>query len=202
MKLILPTNVFKPFFPAPPKRLQVDAEIQLLALRPSDAKPLYHLVENNRAYLEAWLPWAWQMQQVSDLKKFIKQLRFRDVYSGRMVFGIWFREELVGLIDFNEGDRYQQKVGVGYWIAKSYQGMGIVTRAVQRWVDYVFETETVKKVHIKCASTNERSQAVAMRLGFELEHIEPPTEILPGQHQSFKVFALTHKRWHSHQWTR
>jgi ribosomal-protein-serine acetyltransferase len=202
MKLILPSIVLKPFFPAPPKSLPVDSEIQLLALRSCDAKPLYHLVENNRAYLEAWLPWAWQMQQVSDLKRFIKKLRFRDVYSGRMVFGIWFRDELVGLIDFNEGDRSLQKVGVGYWIAKSYQGMGIVTRAVQRWVDHVFETETVQKVHIKCATTNKRSQAVAQRLGFTLEHIEPPVEILPGVHHSFKVFALTYRSWHDQQWMR
>lgn len=201
MKLILPTYVLKPFFPAPPPKLQVDEEIKLLALRPQDAEPLYELVDSNRAYLEAWLPWAWQMQQMQDIKQFIKQLRFRDVYSGRWVFGIWHQNNLVGLIDFNEGDKTQSKVGVGYWIAKAYQGKGIVSRAVQRWVDYVFESETVKKVHIKCASTNERSQAVARRMGFELAYIEPPVEVLPGQHQSLKVFSMTAKEWQARQWT-
>ncbi|MEL7339951.1 MAG: GNAT family protein, partial [Bacteroidota bacterium] len=105
-----------------------------------------------------------------------------------------------GLIDFNEGDRSQHKVGVGYWIAKGYQGKGIVSRAVQRWVDYVFESQTVKKVQIKCATTNERSQAVARRMGFQLAYIEPPVEVLPGQTQSLKVFTMTEQEWQSRQW--
>ena len=53
-----------------------------------------------------------------------------------LVFGIYYDKTLVGLM--KEVLKYDKKINVGYCILPTYQNRGIATKALQMFIDYVF----------------------------------------------------------------
>lgn len=58
---------------------------------------------------------------------------------------------------------------IGYWVRASATGQGYVTEAVKLLVDYAFTHLHANRIKIRCDERNERSAAVARRLGFMQE---------------------------------
>ena len=58
---------------------------------------------------------------------------------------------------------------IGYWIRTSMTGHGFATEATRRIADFAFDELGAERVEIWCDAANERSAAVAVRAGFELE---------------------------------
>jgi len=58
---------------------------------------------------------------------------------------------------------------IGYWLAESAQGEGLMTAAVAALVEEAFAGRGLNRVEIRAAQGNERSRAVARRLGFREE---------------------------------
>ncbi len=58
---------------------------------------------------------------------------------------------------------------LSFWIRTPYARQGYMAEAMQKLVDFAFETLGVCRVAIWCDSRNERSVALARRLGFEHE---------------------------------
>ena len=59
----------------------------------------------------------------------------------------------------------------GYWIDSSFEGRGLVTRAVTALLDQAFGSLGLARVTVHTLVDNERSRAVATRLGFTEEGI-------------------------------
>jgi RimJ/RimL family protein N-acetyltransferase len=58
---------------------------------------------------------------------------------------------------------------LSYWLRESEIGQGFITEAVNLWVQFAFEKLQAMRIEIRCDARNERSVAVARRLGFVLE---------------------------------
>ncbi len=58
---------------------------------------------------------------------------------------------------------------VGYWLRLDALGQGFATEMTSAMVKSAFELDKVKRVDLMCSPENERSAAVARRLGFSLE---------------------------------
>lgn len=58
---------------------------------------------------------------------------------------------------------------IGYWIRKDATGQGIATEMAQAALKIAFEYDGVKRMDLNCAPENERSAAVARRVGFVFE---------------------------------
>lgn len=59
---------------------------------------------------------------------------------------------------------------VSYWLAPQGRGRGVATEAVRLLVDWAFESGAFRRVILRTLPGNARSQAVALRAGFTLEH--------------------------------
>ncbi|MEO0471899.1 MAG: GNAT family protein [Bacteroidota bacterium] len=188
-------RALRPFFFKPAPELTVSEDILLQSLKPSDSAALYLLVEENREHLEAWLTWITQIQSLEDTQRFIRQVSYRDIFRGRWVYAVRFQDKIVGLIDFNEGDRELNQVSIGYWLGEQAQGKGIITRSVTTCLDYCFKEQQLHKVLIKCASHNEKSIAVPMRLNFQWEAIEREAGEVNGQIVDLMVYGMTYRDW-------
>jgi hypothetical protein len=60
---------------------------------------------------------------------------------------------------------------VGYWLGEQYQGKGLVTAACRALVEHAFFELGLNRAVILCATENEKSCAVAERLGFRREGV-------------------------------
>ncbi len=58
---------------------------------------------------------------------------------------------------------------ISYWFRRDATGRGLATEAASTMVKVAFEFDKVKRMDLMCSPENERSAAMARRLGFTLE---------------------------------
>jgi RimJ/RimL family protein N-acetyltransferase len=58
---------------------------------------------------------------------------------------------------------------IGYWLRHDATGQGLATEMVSAMVKTAFEFDKIKRLDLFCSPDNERSAAMARRLGFTLE---------------------------------
>jgi ribosomal-protein-serine acetyltransferase len=175
--------------------LTVDPELKLCLLEARHAEALFALVEANRAYLQVWLPWLDTNSSVADSGNFIT--RALEQFAGNNGFqgGIYFQGQLVGVIGYHQIDWTHRSVGVGYWLAETVQGQGIMTRACRYLVGYTFNELKLNRVEIRCATGNHKSRAIPERLGFKLEGTVRQAEWLYDHFVTHAVYGMVASEW-------
>ncbi|MDP5169883.1 MAG: GNAT family N-acetyltransferase [Bacteroidia bacterium] len=175
--------------------LKVDEGLFLRALRPSDDERLYVMIESNRWHLEPWLSWIEDIHNLPDTRNFLKTITYRSIYAGGWVFGIEYQGKLVGLMDFNEGNAEEKSIALGYWLDVDSEGQGLITKAVRRCVQYLFDEQDVSKIYIKCATDNLRSEAVPKRLDFNWEGIYYHAGEVKGKAVDLVIYTMEAPNW-------
>jgi ribosomal-protein-serine acetyltransferase len=69
------------------------------------------------------------------------------------------------------------------------QGRGLITRACRALVDLAFEEWGLERAVIQCGVGNQRSSAVARRLGFTLEGIARHAQLLHGEFIDLEIWS-------------
>ena len=133
-----------------------------------DAQALYDLIDDNREHLRPWMIWEHTTKTVDDTRTFIQSCLDDPVsVEGN---GIWVDGDLAGGIGLDI-DTLSNSGEIGYWLAKLYEGRGIVTRACERFFDMAFDELRLHRMELQAASGNLRSRAVAGRLGMYEEGV-------------------------------
>ncbi len=174
--------------------IRVDGEITLRQVAASDADHLYGLIEADRTYLEAWLPWVENIRTRDDERRWIERLAgvedgdreqpYAIVYDGAAVGGIGIKLEPMN----HAGE-------IGYWLAEAMQGRGIATRACRALVEHAFRSRGLHRVVIRAALDNRRSRAIPERLGFVLEGTERESLYANGAHSDGAVYSMLAAEW-------
>jgi ribosomal-protein-serine acetyltransferase len=159
-------NVSKELFP-----LQIDQNVRLNLLQPRHAVELFKLVDSNRTHLREWLPFVDDYRSVIAATQFIT--RNREEHSGKtgLVAGIWAEELLAGVVTFDYIDWGNRAALIGFWLGKSFQGRGIMTRTCTALIDLAFNEMGLNRVEISCAVENRRCRLVPERLRFREEGV-------------------------------
>jgi ribosomal-protein-serine acetyltransferase len=133
-----------------------------------DAQSLFDLIDANRDHLRPWMIWEQTTKSPDDTRTFIQTCLDEPVsIEGN---GIWVDGELGGGIGLDI-DTLSNSGEIGYWLAKPYEGRGIITRACERFFDMAFDELGLHRMELQAAETNERSRAVARRLGMREEGV-------------------------------
>lgn len=188
-------EALRPFFHKPAPSLQVDEDLLLQELRTTDIDRLFQLIECNREHLQQWLSWIQRIKTREHCRTFVNHVSYRNIFAGRWVYGVWHQDELVGLIDFNEGNKQLNQVSIGYWLGRAYEGKGIMTRAVRACLDYAFDEQHLHKVLVKCASDNFRSQAIPIRLRFSWEGLHHDAGTINGREVDMISYSMVYRDW-------
>ncbi len=153
---------------APAYRIQT-ARLVVRCWAPADAPPLKRAVDASLEHLRPWLDWP--LERPAGLGAYVTRLR-RDRANFDLdrdyAYGLFDRaeREVLGGINLHaqggEGARE-----IGYWVAASHQGRGLVTEAAAALTRVAFCADGVRRVEIHCEPRNGRSCAVARRLGYE-----------------------------------
>lgn len=78
--------------------------------------------------------------------------------------GIWYRGELVGLVDLFNINWARRVAEIGYWLGKEFQGKGLATTACRALAQHAFGNLGLDSIQAKVAPGNARSDAVVGRL--------------------------------------
>ncbi len=174
--------------------LDVDEDIQLSSVQESYAKVYVALARENYDYLARWLVWPPFIKTEEDFGGFISRCKSAFERRDAITFGIIYAGDLIGNIAYKYINTELKKVEVGYWIAASHQGKGIICRACSRLVEYAFADLDMVKVEMCVASGNKPSRAVCERLGMTLEGIITNAEVVQGRVLDHAVYGLHRER--------
>jgi ribosomal-protein-serine acetyltransferase len=178
-----------------PLQIRIDAETALCVPTEKDAEAIYQLIQTNNSYLRQWLPWIDFTQSIEDERAYIHStlLQYQDNQS--ITFALWYQGQIVGSIGYHPFDWLNRRVELGYWLAQSYQGKGLMTRACQTLITYAFSELKMNKVEIRCATGNTASAAIPQRLGFTQEGIIRQAEWLYDHYVDLSLFGILESEW-------
>jgi ribosomal-protein-serine acetyltransferase len=176
-------------------RIVIDDDLELVDLSLSSAEEIFHLIDTNRQHLKRWLPFVDLTQKASDTEKFIKSVNTSKAPKPDLIFEIRYKKKVAGLIALKEIDFLQKKTEIGYWLAKRYEGKGIVTRSCSALLKYCFSEMEMNRVQIKAATGNAQSLLIPERLGFKFEGIEREGEFLENGFVDLVIYSILRSEW-------
>jgi RimJ/RimL family protein N-acetyltransferase len=138
---------------------------------PVDAAALKEAVDASVEHLRPWMPWAHdEPQTLAEKGELLRGFRGRFDLGDDFAYAIFDRgeERVLG------GTGLHPRVAgaareIGYWIRPDAEGRGLVTEAVGALTRVGFEVDRLDRIEIHCDPANERSAAVARRLGYTHE---------------------------------
>ncbi|MDQ6930975.1 MAG: GNAT family N-acetyltransferase [Candidatus Eremiobacteraeota bacterium] len=149
----------------------------LVTVPGSEAAPRYaQFCRENAAFLEPWQGPFFKREFAVDFWQGSLDRRRQAFAADRAYsFGIFWRDAglqgpLLGYCNFSEVVRgLFQACYLGYALAESSQGKGIMTEALEGAIQYMFATVKVHRIMANYMPHNNRSAAVLARLGFVID---------------------------------
>ncbi len=169
---------------------KITDQIELRLIELSHVEELFRSIDANRQHLREWLPWVDGNNSAAATAAFVSaSLRKADENLGFNA-GIWVEDHLCGMVGHHRIDWSDRSTSLGYWLAPSHEGNGIMTRSCRAVIDHAFDTLGLHRVVIRCATENHRSRAIPERLGFTLEGIERQSQRLYDHYVDLAVYSL------------
>lgn len=133
------------------------------------AKSMFKVIDENRNYLELWLPLTKSILKVEDSLKYLFDTE-KEIKEGKKIeYGIFIKNEYIGdisLVNINEKNKFGE---IGYWLSSSHTKKGYMTEAVTIFEKEVFEKMKLNRIQIRCDEKNEASIRVAKKCGYIYE---------------------------------
>jgi ribosomal-protein-serine acetyltransferase len=175
-------------------RFELRSGCYLRLFEESDAEELECVIAANRAHLAEWLDWANETGGESWLE-FIRRTREKVGANDGFVAAIIDSDAIVGWVGFDHIDWDSRSTSIGYWLARDRQGRGIMTEAVAALTAYAFDVWNLNRVEIRVAVGNQRSAAIAKRLGFRDEGILRQRDRHGDSFEDVVVYAMLAQEW-------
>ena len=161
----------------------------------SDAEPVFVAVDRNREYLREWMPWVDSTRSPEDVRHFIERTKAQYENNQGPQTGIWIDGVMSGSVGCHPIDWANRNCSIGYWIDRTQQGKGIVTRAVVVMLEYLFHEVMLHRAEIRCGTGNARSCAIPARLGFTREGVARGAEWVSGRWVDLVVWSMLEDEW-------
>lgn len=166
--------------------------VQLRPVRGRDWRDLQILLRDNRAWLVHWEATNPDRTMVPvGLRAGIRQLLANARLGVGLPFVIEYDGEMVGQLNVS-GITYGalSTATIGYWIAKTYAGRGIMPVAVALATDHCLLVEHIHRMEICIRPENAASLRVVEKLGFADEGIRRRYIHIDGAWRDHRVFSV------------
>ncbi|WP_326556306.1 GNAT family N-acetyltransferase [Micromonospora sp. NBC_01796] len=164
---------------------------ELRPLEPWQAAEFAGYVEQHRAHLAPWLPWAVSITDTESARRFLQRYADSQAADGGRIFGIRLDGVLVGGVLFRVFDPRAGVCEIGVWLAPQAQGRGLVTLAARHLIDWALGVRGLTRVEWRTVPDNNRSIAAARRLGMTREGVLRQAFPHNGVRHDVEIWALT-----------
>jgi ribosomal-protein-serine acetyltransferase len=159
----------------------------------------YHaLLVANRERLARWEPWALAPPALEETRSFLEASARNWLAGLEVPVAIAVRDHgpwrLAGAVSLHLIP-YSRSGEIGYWIDGGYEGRGLASRAVAAVLDHGFGALGIDRVSLHTEPANERSRALARRLGFVEEGLLRQGLAFPDERRDEVVYGLLASEW-------
>ncbi|MDP4186912.1 MAG: GNAT family protein [Bacteroidota bacterium] len=175
--------------------IYVNQDIALRNIKVEHADEIYNLISRNRHALRKWLPFVDNTLRPNDTRRYILQVNEDVEKSQEIVFEVWFKNQIAGLISYRSIDYINQKIEIGYWLSPQFEGKGIITLSVRELIRHAFNDMNINRIYIRCGIENTKSSNIPKRLNFKFEGIERDGQLLNGKFIDLEVYSLLKVEW-------
>lgn len=175
--------------------IPIEKDLSLELLNDSHAEELFTLTDKNRKFLRKWLPWVDGTQTSEDTINFIRVSKRRKRSNKGIQFTIKYKNRICGMIGLVQIDNLNKKTEIGYWLARKYNGKGIMTKSCRALVDHCYEKLNMNKINIRCMPENVSSIGIPERLNFKREALLRDDSFFNGKFENLILFTLLRKEW-------
>lgn len=186
-----------PPFDAPPELVHVPREIRTdrLVIRPwtpDDAEAVFTAIDASRETLAPWLPWV--DSHLTLEQQHVNIVRFQGTWLTRedLPLGVLDHDGAVlGGSGLHRMDWKLRSFEIGYWLASSAVGRGVMSECVAAVTRMAFDALDAQRVEIRMDSRNTRSRSIPERLGFRHEGtLRASALAVDGSVRDTDIFAL------------
>lgn len=175
--------------------IQVDDELELRQPELHLADVLYEAVDRNREHIGRWLAWVDGIKSVDDERAWIKS-SLQGFAEGNQISTLIFeRGQLIGGVGTLPIHPQEKQVEIGYWLVGPAQGRGVMTRACAKLTDYLLTQRGLKRITIRTAVGNDRSEAIPLRLGYQKEGLLRQAGWTRDGFVDLKLYAMLAQDW-------
>lgn len=155
-------------------RLPAEIRSKRLLLRlpaVEDAEKLNAAILASHAELSVWMDWAIKPQTLIETLGFCREAltSWKEERALNVLIIHRSSGEIVGSCGYPRLEWSVPKFEIGYWCRSDRVGQGFVTEATWALARHAFESLAARRVELRMDDRNQRSWAVAERLGFDHE---------------------------------
>jgi RimJ/RimL family protein N-acetyltransferase/SAM-dependent methyltransferase len=164
-------------------------------LEPWHAEQFAAAVAGARDHLAPWIPFAHTVTDVATARDLLQRMANSHANDSRHMYGIWQDGTLVGGALFPVFDTANGMCEIGVWLVPEAQGRGLITRASRYLIDWAIAERGMQRVSWHTDPRNERSRAVARRLGMTFEGVRRSSHVVAGARQDGEVWSILASEW-------
>jgi ribosomal-protein-serine acetyltransferase len=177
---------------------RIKTEIPSLKLRlvkEDDTEELSLRVDQNREHLRRWASWVDGTTTTADTLKFVQFCLNSAVAGTGFHYALQLDGQIVGLVTFNTIEKINRCATMGYWLAKSQTGRGLMTMAAKTLISEGFRQLELNRIQATVATENFPSQAVCDRLGLKKEGILRQAEWVNDHFVDLTMNSVLRSEW-------
>lgn len=178
-------------------RINVDENIDLELISAQHATGLYAVIEANRAHFAEFLAWGENALSLENFRNYIKNCELQYQEGSEMNFVILLQGIPVGKMGLHYINTQNKCAEIGYWLSKSEEGKGIITKSVKALINYGFEGMGLNRIEILAAEGNVRSLAIPERLNFTKEGVLRQAELVNDKFLNLVLYSMLREEWKS-----
>lgn len=178
---------------------EVNQDIIVRTAEPTDGHLISSYFIANKAFLKPWEPrreesfyttahWTQKLIKLNELHRLglAYYLLIIDKQS----------KQMLGTISFSNLSRFPfHACSLGYSLAESAQGRGVMTAAVKLALSYMFNVQNIHRVMASYMPRNHRSEAVLNRVGFIKEGFAKDYLLINGKWEDHNLTSIINPNW-------
>ena len=168
---------------------------ELRPLEPWMAEEFFAHIERGRATIDPWIPWASFSTDLDSARATLQRYADKQAADAGRIHGIWLEGTLVGGVMFPRFDATTGNCEIGVWTEPAGEGHGLITAAAKLLVDYAFVERGMQRIEWITTPRNQRSSAVAQRLGMTLDGVLRKEFLHNGERLDSEVWSLLAEEW-------
>lgn len=147
-------------------------------------------VDRARDHIRPWVGPSFVTDTLDGARSTLRRYADAAAADGARVYGIWSCDVLVGGVMFVTFSAAAGICELGCWLEPAAEGQGLVTSAARALLDWAFEVRQLNRAEWRCRADNDRSAAVARRLGMTLEGTLRGAWLNGGTYHDKQVWAV------------